>query len=139
MRYVEKYGTARQATGDNKIRRIRFSYWIIKATHTHTLRICNTYCFSPTTIVAPMRLNIMYVQFLSCSYSVRVYWKTSRNEARKKTQQQLAVKCQFPRLLRRTLCEDSAGFVDQTMQASVSPQPLTTQFGNPNLSFLTLT
>jgi hypothetical protein len=33
---VEKYGTARQATHDNIIRRMRFACWITKATDTHT-------------------------------------------------------------------------------------------------------
>jgi hypothetical protein len=32
---MEKYGTARQATDDNIIRRMRFACWITKATHTH--------------------------------------------------------------------------------------------------------
>jgi hypothetical protein len=45
---VEKYRRARQAT-DNIIRRMRTACWIQKAihtlTHTHTLTICNTYCF----------------------------------------------------------------------------------------------
>jgi hypothetical protein len=36
MRYVEKYGTARQATDDNIIRRMRFACWITKATDTHS-------------------------------------------------------------------------------------------------------
>jgi hypothetical protein len=31
---VEKYGTARQATDDNTIRRMRFVCWITKATDT---------------------------------------------------------------------------------------------------------
>jgi hypothetical protein len=33
---VEKYGTARQSTDDNKIQRMRFSWWITKATDTHS-------------------------------------------------------------------------------------------------------
>jgi hypothetical protein len=33
---VEKYGTARQATDDNIIRRMRFACWITKATETHS-------------------------------------------------------------------------------------------------------
>jgi hypothetical protein len=33
---VEKYGTARQATDDNIIRRMRFALWITKATDTHS-------------------------------------------------------------------------------------------------------
>jgi hypothetical protein len=36
MRYVEKYDTARQATDDNIIRRMRFACWISKATDTHS-------------------------------------------------------------------------------------------------------
>jgi hypothetical protein len=33
---VEKYGTARQATDENIIRRMRFACWITKATDTHS-------------------------------------------------------------------------------------------------------
>jgi hypothetical protein len=33
---MEKYGTARQATDDNIIRRMRFACWITKATDTHS-------------------------------------------------------------------------------------------------------
>jgi hypothetical protein len=33
---VEKYGTARQATEDNIIRRMCFACWITKATDTHS-------------------------------------------------------------------------------------------------------
>jgi hypothetical protein len=33
---VEKYGTARQSTDDNIIRRMRFACWITKATDTHS-------------------------------------------------------------------------------------------------------
>jgi hypothetical protein len=33
---VVKYGTARQATDDNIIQRMRFAYWITKATDTHS-------------------------------------------------------------------------------------------------------
>jgi hypothetical protein len=45
---VVKYGTARQATDDNIEGNMRTACWVTKATdtHTHTLRICNTYCFS---------------------------------------------------------------------------------------------
>ena len=34
-----KYGAARQATDDNKIRRMRFAFLLSKATHTHTHNI----------------------------------------------------------------------------------------------------
>jgi hypothetical protein len=33
---VEEYGTARQAIGDNKIRRKRFACWITEAANTHS-------------------------------------------------------------------------------------------------------
>jgi hypothetical protein len=33
---VEKYDTARQATDDNIIRRMRFACWVTKATNTHS-------------------------------------------------------------------------------------------------------
>jgi hypothetical protein len=33
--------------------------------HTHTLRICNTYCFSPATMLARTRLNVM-LQYICC-------------------------------------------------------------------------
>jgi hypothetical protein len=33
---VEKYGRARHATDDNIIRRMRFAWWIAKATNTHS-------------------------------------------------------------------------------------------------------
>jgi len=43
---MENFGTARQATDENKIRRMRLACWVPKATHTHTHTICNIYCFS---------------------------------------------------------------------------------------------
>ena len=33
---MEKYGTAGQATDDNKIRRMRIVCWVIKAVYTHS-------------------------------------------------------------------------------------------------------
>jgi len=42
-RYVEKYGTATQATDGDIIRRMHFACLITKATD--TLRLLNTYCF----------------------------------------------------------------------------------------------
>jgi len=36
---VEKYGTARQATDENMKRRMRFAWWVIKATQTHTQNV----------------------------------------------------------------------------------------------------
>jgi hypothetical protein len=63
---VEKYGTARQATDDITIWRMRFACWIKKAGG-HTHKICNIYSFSTATMVARTRLNVtLYVQCVSC-------------------------------------------------------------------------
>jgi hypothetical protein len=36
-------------------------------THTHTLTVCNTYCFPAATMVARIRLNVtLYVKCMSC-------------------------------------------------------------------------
>jgi hypothetical protein len=44
----------------------RFACHITKATHTHTLRICNFYCFSTATMAARKYLNVtVYVHCLS--------------------------------------------------------------------------
>jgi hypothetical protein len=57
----EKYGRARQITDENKIWRMRFTYWITKVTdrhtHTHTNRIHNTNAFSTVKIVSRAFLN----------------------------------------------------------------------------------
>ena len=69
---MEKYGRAGEATDGNIIRRMRFARSITKATHTptHTLRICNTYCFSTVTMVSRTRLIVtLYVHCLSSSHS----------------------------------------------------------------------
>jgi hypothetical protein len=39
---VEKYGTAGQATHDSIIRRMRFAWWITKATDTHCEYVIHT-------------------------------------------------------------------------------------------------
>jgi len=42
---------------------------ISKVTNTHTLRLCNTHCFSTTTMVAQTRLSVtLYVHCLSCYF-----------------------------------------------------------------------
>jgi len=64
---VEKYGTAGQVTHDHAILYMTFACWIPKATQ--TLRICNTYCFSTSTMVTRTRLCVMlYVHRLSCCF-----------------------------------------------------------------------
>jgi len=60
---VEKYCRAGQATDDNW--RVCISCWITKATHTHTLRICNILFHSP--MVTRTRLNVtLHVHCPSC-------------------------------------------------------------------------
>ena len=54
---VEIYGRTGQATDDNIIRLMRIACWITKATH--TLVICNTYCFSTVTIVTRTLHNVI--------------------------------------------------------------------------------
>jgi len=62
---VETYRRAGQTTHDNVIRRMPIACWITKATH--TLTICNIYCFSTATMVVRTRLNVtLYVHCLSC-------------------------------------------------------------------------
>jgi hypothetical protein len=67
---VEKQRTAEQATDYNTAHvHSTLDIWGYK----HTLRICNTYCFSTATMVAQMRLNvILYVHCLSCSIYTRI-------------------------------------------------------------------
>jgi len=59
MRYVEKYGTAKQAT-DNNILQHTLGY-------RHILEVCNTYFCYTVIVVTRTRLNIT-----SCVYSVSV-------------------------------------------------------------------
>jgi hypothetical protein len=62
---LEKYGTAREATDDNIVRRMRFSYCITKATRAraHAHRMCNTYGFSIATVIPRPRVNVtLYVE-----------------------------------------------------------------------------
>jgi len=63
---VEKYGRARQATGDNTVH----AYFMLYSKfYKHKLRICNTYCFSTVTMVARMHHSVtLYVHCLSCLY-----------------------------------------------------------------------
>ena len=74
---IEKYGRISQATVDNILQCMYIACWIPKATHTHTLRICNSYCCSTATSAVRMRPNIMlYLQSLSLFGTLRTvqYW-----------------------------------------------------------------
>ena len=63
--YVEKSGTARQASDDNITQRMRFACWITKARNTP--RICNTHCFSTTAVVRQTHLGVT-----SCFFAVLI-------------------------------------------------------------------
>jgi len=59
---VEKYCRAGEATDDNMVHCM-----LDTLGYRYTHRLCNTHCFSTTTVVAWMRLNVMlYVHCLSC-------------------------------------------------------------------------
>jgi hypothetical protein len=63
---VEKYGTARQATDDDIIRRMRFACRITKATDTHSEYVI-LIAFRLATVVTRTRLSVtLYVHCLSC-------------------------------------------------------------------------
>ena len=69
---VGKYGKARQATDNNVIRRMRVACWITKVTD--TFRICNTYCFSTTTVVTRKSLSAtLYVLTLPVLLISEIY------------------------------------------------------------------
>ena len=68
----EKYGTVTEVADDNIIRRMRFTCWITKATHTKY-----NYCSATATIVTPARLIVtlyvhlvIYVLFLYTQFSL---------------------------------------------------------------------
>jgi len=60
---MEKYFRAEQATDDN----VAHSHCVLDTEgYKYTLRLCNTYCFSTTTIVALTHLSVkLYVHCLS--------------------------------------------------------------------------
>jgi hypothetical protein len=89
---VEKYGTARQVTDDNIIRRMRFTCWLSNATNTHSecviliafplqqwlrkrawmLRLyVHCLCFSTATMVTRTRLNITCIRTLPVLFTLR--------------------------------------------------------------------
>ena len=53
----KQYGTDRQTTADNIIRRMRFACRVIEE-NTHTQTVCNTYRFSTATIVTRTCLSV---------------------------------------------------------------------------------
>jgi hypothetical protein len=64
---VEKYGTARQATDYNIIRRMRFACWITKATDTHSE--CVTFiAFPRLQWLRERALNVTFIRTLPFFY-----------------------------------------------------------------------
>ena len=63
---MEKYGRAREATGENTIWRMRIACWIIKATDT-------TYCFSAATLATRLRLNVTFTRTVSVLFVSQFY------------------------------------------------------------------
>ena len=72
---MEKYGRARQSIGDKIVQCMHIACWITKATH--TLRLCNTYCFSMATNITWTLLDVMFictVPVLLKLFSLCGYW-----------------------------------------------------------------
>ena len=69
MRYVELYGTAREATDDNRIRRMLFASWTNKAKHTHTHTHSEYVILFTATMVKRTHFRItLHVHCLYCFY-----------------------------------------------------------------------
>jgi hypothetical protein len=49
---VEKYGRARQATGDNRVRRMHIACWVAKATDTTSEYVIDYFLLSTTKMVS---------------------------------------------------------------------------------------
>jgi hypothetical protein len=91
---VEKYGRTKQATDDNTM---RFAWWITKATHTHTLRICKAYSASlllTENSLGIIRLNLNQYRWCVLSCTVKTeeisfasvdieIWSTDSNAQRR--------------------------------------------------------
>jgi len=60
---VDEYGTAREATLYKNS--MAHAHWLLeKYGYRHTLRICNTYCFSTSANVTGRRLNVACIRML---------------------------------------------------------------------------
>ena len=64
---VKKYRTVGQATNDNMA---HAHFMLGTKSYKHTLRICNTYCFSVATIVARTRHNVNVIRTSTVFFSV---------------------------------------------------------------------
>jgi hypothetical protein len=63
--YVEKYGRARWASDENRIRRMRIACWITKATDTHSEYVILT-AFPLLSLVAQTRLDVNVYTYMTC-------------------------------------------------------------------------
>jgi hypothetical protein len=63
-----------------KIRRTRTVWWISKAKYIHTLRLCNTHCFSTITMFARTCFSVtLHVHWLSCLIRPTTEWTLLKN------------------------------------------------------------
>ena len=64
---VETYGRAREATGDNRVRRIHIACWVAKATDTPSEYVIDYFLLSTTkTLRKRASVLCLYLQCLSC-------------------------------------------------------------------------
>jgi len=61
-------------TGQGKDDNMAYAHCMLDTySYKHTLRICNTYCFSTSLMVSRTRLNVtLYIQYTDCI--VNVFW-----------------------------------------------------------------
>jgi hypothetical protein len=74
---MEKYGTARQATENNVIRRMRFACWITRAADTHSEHVILIYFPRQQLLRERASLLRIYVHCPSCVIFVQIYHKTA--------------------------------------------------------------
>ena len=79
-----KYGKDCHPIDDTIIRRMRFTYWITKATN--ILRICNIYCSSTATMVTRKRLNVTL--YVHCQYGYFMSFSFKCQESGSKNEEQ---------------------------------------------------
>ena len=68
---MEKYCRAGQAK--MTLRRKQIACWVPKATHTHTLTICNIHCFSTATLVEHTFLKVTVYEHCRCREMLK-FW-----------------------------------------------------------------
>jgi hypothetical protein len=78
---IEDYGTARQATDDNIIRRMQVACWINKATHTPTLgkRYIYSANYFSTAKKISRRASVLRDTCIACIVTYFEVWKSQKN------------------------------------------------------------